>query len=573
MSQTRLGHGMLRVLYFLTAGILLTHAQDRPNILWITVEDMSAHLGCYGDAYAHTPHLDRFAKESVRYTQAYATAPVCSPSRSCLITGVYAQTLGTHQMRSAFAIPQTIRAWPAFLRAAGYHTTNRVKTDYNTSSEPRLIEEAWNESSPQAHWRQRSQKAQPFFAVFNDMTTHQSRSMTWPYAQFQKEVQALLPEEHHHDPDKAPVPPYYPDTPVIRKTIARHYDCISVMDANTGALLQALEDDGLEEDTIVFFFSDHGRGLPRGKRVLHDSGMHVPLMIRFPSKYQHLAPAQPGETVDRLVSFVDFPPTVLSLLGLTIPEYMQGIPFLGAASATQSPRQVVYGARDRVDEVFDFSRSVRTKDFLYIRNYMPHYGWNQRSVYPDQGEIRQEFYGKARLDSMNQAQRAFAGPTRPEEELYAVVEDPHQIHNLASNETHAETLAQMRTLLREQALATRDLGFLDELDQHHMTQDRTAYELGRDPQHFPLADAITDAATRFQPRESSEDVLVQQLASEHPFIVLRAVRELELRKRHSSKARKAVETTLAKWGDRKDTPLGLFIRFCCQSILGIHEPY
>lgn len=229
-------------------------AEDRPNLLWITVEDMSATLGCWGDDYADTPQIDALAKQSVRYTHAFATAPVCSPSRSCLITGVYAQTLGTHQMRSDFLIPDTIRAWPHLLRAAGYFTSNNVKTDYNTGSEKRLIAEAWNENGPEAHWRNRPDPEQPFFAVFNDMTTHQSRSMTWSYDRFRKEVQSQLPMDRVHDPDKAPVPPYYPDTPIVRKTIARHYDCVSVMDDRTGSILRQLKEDGLADDTIVFFF-------------------------------------------------------------------------------------------------------------------------------------------------------------------------------------------------------------------------------------------------------------------------------------------------------------------------------
>ena len=202
---------------------------DRPNVLWITVEDMSPSLGAWGDPYAQTPNLDRLAAESVRYTEAFATAPVCSPSRSTLITGVYATSLGTQRLRSRFPIPAAIKGFPSYLRAAGYYTTNNVKTDYNTSDEARLIGESWNESSETAHWRGRAE-GQPFFAVFNDLTTHQSRSMSWSYEEFQEQVQSRLTPGEIHDPEKAPVPPYYPDTPIVRADLAKHYDNIAALD-------------------------------------------------------------------------------------------------------------------------------------------------------------------------------------------------------------------------------------------------------------------------------------------------------------------------------------------------------
>ena len=202
-------------------------AADRPNILWITAEDMSPVLGCYGDKFAVTPNIDRLAKESVRYTKSFASAPVCSPSRSCLITGCYPTSLNTQQMRSGFAIPKSMRGFPALLRARGYYTTNNVKTDYNTGNYADITKASWNESSTTAHWRKRTEKAQPFFSVFNLMTSHQSRSMVWPYARFKKEVQSTLPPGAIHDPAKVPVPPYYPDTPLIRRELARFYDCVS----------------------------------------------------------------------------------------------------------------------------------------------------------------------------------------------------------------------------------------------------------------------------------------------------------------------------------------------------------
>ena len=347
---------------------------DQPNILWITAEDMSPTLGCYGDKFAITPNIDRLAKQSVRYTKAFASAPVCSPSRSCLITGCYPPSLSTQQMRSGFAIPESMRGFPELLRKRGYYTSNNVKTDYNTGNYAEIIKHSWNESSATAHWRKRTDKTQPFFSIFNLMTSHQSRSMVWPYERFKKEVQSKLSASEIHDPAKTPLPPYYPDTPLIRREVARFYDCVTAMDKEVGDILKQLEKDDLSKNAIVFFYSDHGSGMPRHKRALLESGMHVPLMIRFPKKWQHLAPAKPGTTTERLVSFVDYAPTVLSLTGIAIPEAMQGKPFLG--SKNSKPRRYVYGHRDRVDEVRDLARSVRDSRYLYIRNYMPHLGYN-----------------------------------------------------------------------------------------------------------------------------------------------------------------------------------------------------
>lgn len=545
---------MRRLLCLLLFGLIIpAAAADRPNILWITVEDMSAALGCWGDSYASTPNIDKFASGSVRYTHAFATAPVCSPSRSCLITGLYAQSTGTHQMRSDLPLPARIKGWPSFLRAAGYFTANNVKTDYNTSSLDRLVSESWDDSSAVAHWRGRKDKSQPFFAVFNDMTTHQSRSMVWPAEKFQKEIQSQLSAGEIHDPALAPVPPYYPDTAVIRKTIARFYDCVSVMDKNTGTILQQLADDGLADDTIVFFFSDHGSGLPRHKRSLHDSGMHVPLLIHFPKKYSHLAPAAPGKSIGRLISFVDFPASVLSLLDIEIPDYMQGVPFLGKKSAP--PRTFAYGARDRVDEVFDFARSLRTRDFLYIRNYRPQFGWNQRSVYSDQSEIRHEFY-KLTPDNSTPAQWAYAAPSRPEEELYDLRTDPYQIRNIAS--TQPEILKQMRADQMKTARDIRDLGYVSETKLTELSENTTPFD-------WAIANPAEIQFDNPPALETATD-----LTSDSPIEVLVAIRQMQLQ---GAAPIDAVRATYEKWKDRKDTSLALFIRFSCEAILGIKGTY
>lgn len=463
-------------LLFCVGLALSSFAKDRPNMLWITAEDMSATLGCYGDTYARTPHIDRFAKQSVRYTRAFATAPVCSPSRSCLITGCYAPSLGTQQMRSAFPIPAEMRGFPALMRQAGYYTSNNVKTDYNTANWEEIIAASWDDSSGTASFRNRP-SGKPFFGVFNLMTSHQSRSMVWPYERFQSEVQSRLTTGEIHDPTRAPLPPYYPDTPVIRKTVARFYDCVTAMDKEVGAILRQLEDDGLAEDTIVFFYSDHGSGMPRHKRALFDSGMHVPLLIRFPEKYRHLAPAGPGETVDRLVSFVDFGPTVLHLAGLDVPRAMQGTVFLGTGQLRE--REYVYGHRDRVDEVRDLARSVRDRRFLYLRNYQPHLGYNQPTGWPDLGEIRHEFYRLTDQERMTTAQWQFAGPTRPVEELYDTQTDPLNLTNLAADPKYSHHLKRLRVANRSHIAQARDVGFVPESEVWKTIGTSTPWEAAR----------------------------------------------------------------------------------------------
>ena len=601
----------------------------RPNILWITAEDMSPSLGCYGDPYATTPNIDKLAKESVRYLNAFATAPVCSPARSCLITGVHAVSLGTQHLRSNFPLPDFIHGFPHYLRNAGYYTTNNVKTDYNTSSEKRLIRESWNESSPKAHWRGRKDKAKPFFSIFNLMVSHQSRSMVYPYEKFQEEVQSKLTPEQIHDPAKAPVPPYYPDTPVVRRTLARFYDCVTVTDQQVGDILRQLEEDGLADETIVFFYSDHGSGLPRHKRAALDSGLHVPLLIRFPEKFKHLASGKAGATTARLVSFVDFAPTTLSLLDLPIPDYMQGVPFLG--SKTAKPRKYVFAARDRVDEAYDFARATRDKRWLYVRTYRPDLSFNQPTYYSDMGEVRYEFYKLAKLSKMSASQRDYAGPVRPLEALYDCLADPMNLKNLATDRKHLKELNRLRNIQGEWVRKVRDSGFLPEELVKTMSQDSTPYEATREEKDFPpeeLIDATEligideerrdelldllgeddpalrywgliglgehdyicetcyddlkyvledeagcnriEAAALLHENEQKEGLpaLLKELRGNDPDLVLRTSRALELLGPLSKPAIPAMKKVLAKWRKkRKEGPLGLFIEFSLEAAL------
>lgn len=494
------------LLLFFLAQWAMAAPLEQPNILWISAEDMSPVLGCYGDKDAITPNIDKLSLKSVKFTHAFATAPVCSPSRSCLIQGVAAPSQGTHQMRSAFPIPKSWKGFPSLLRKAGYYTTNNVKTDYNTANFQDIIQASWDESSPKAHWR-KGPKGKPFFSVFNLMTSHQSRSMVWPYEQFKKDVQSKLSPEMIHNPDKITLPSYYPDTPTIRREHARFYDCVTAMDREVGQILKQLKADGHLDNTIIFFFSDHGSGMPRHKRSLFDSGLKVPLLVHLPKKYQHLSPQKMGRDNNRLVSFIDYAPTVLTLAGLEVPSHMQGQNFM----AKTFKREYVFGHRDRVDEVIDLARSVRSKKYLYIRNYMPFLSHFQDSSWPDLGDIRKDFkLARTQKGELSEAQWQFISGTRPIEELYDCEADPDNIHNLALNKDYQATLQEMKQALSTHALSTRDLGFLSESYQWERTQNNRAHLT--DEEHRNIFDAAEAMGRATQSQH------LEGLQSNHPAV-------------------------------------------------------
>lgn len=459
----------------------------RPNILWITCEDMSPNLGCYGDAYAVTPHLDRLASQSVRYLSAFAPIGVCAPSRSTLITGMYASSLGTLHMRCQGQLPTEVKCFSEYLRQAGYYCTNNVKTDYNFTPP----KNAWDESSTRAHWRKRG-KDQPFFSVFNITTTHESQ-IRLPEDLYRKRTSHFTPRERH-DPTKAPLPPYHPDLPEVRRDWARYYDMITVMDSEAGAILRQLEEDGLVDDTIVFFFSDHGSGMPRSKYWLYDSSIHVPLIVRFPARFREPAPADPGGTSDQLVSFVDFAPTVLSLAGAAIPAHMQGRAFLGRQAA--QPRDYVFGFRNRMGTRTDMIRCVRDHRYKYIRNYMPFmpYFRHQYPAYHIQIPTMRIWQQLAEEGKLTGPPAQFMTLTKPSEELYDTRSDPWEIRNLASDPALASVLERMRPAMRAWMSEIRDLGLLAEADLRTRFGEQSPYDaVRRDPACYPL-ERIQEAA-------------------------------------------------------------------------------
>jgi len=438
--------------------------EERPNILWITSEDNGPFFGCYGDEYANTPNLDKFAADGILYENAFANAPVCAPARNTLITGMYACSLGTHNMRSRNPIPEEFRFFTQYLREAGYYCSNRSKEDYNTIKP----EGVWDESSREATWKKRA-SGQPFFSVVNYTVTHES---------------SLHKIEHViHDPAKVPLPPYHPDTPEIRHDWAQYYDKVTELDHQVGELLAELERDGLAKNTIVFYYSDHGGVLTRSKRFLYDSGTHVPLIIRFPEKYRYLPPGALGSRTDRLVSFVDFGPTVLSLAGVQIPEHMQGEAFLGAQERQE--RDYVYLFRGRMDERFDMMRSVRDKRYKYIRNYMPHRPWAQHLNYLWRMQTTQ-IWERLYLEGKADGPERYFFQSKPIEELYDTWEDPHEVRNLAKNIDYAEKLSEMRGALKDWIFDIKDTGFLPEGEMIARSGDDSPFEMAHDPARYNI---------------------------------------------------------------------------------------
>ncbi len=441
---------------------------DRPNILWVSFEDTTPRYGCYGDSVARTPNLDRLAAGGCRFPNAFCTAPVCAPSRSAVITGMYQTSIGTHHMRTTHrnratpemptpysaVIPHYAKCFPEYMRAAGYYCTNNSKTDYQFT--PPVT--AWDWCREGCHWRTRGE-GQPFFAVFNPTTTHESGM--WEEK-----------GEPETDPDSVTLPPYLPDTLECRKALARQYDHIAQNDRLLGELLDQLEEDGLAENTIVFHWSDHGEGLPRSKRWPYDSGIRVPLIVRWPGGLE------PGNVDERLVSMIDLGPTVLSLCGLPVPAHMQGQPFIGPEA---KEREYVYATRDRYDESYDMVRAVRDRRYKYIRNFRPDLPRLLWVPYRNRHPIMREIWRRYVAGTLEGPQRWFAETSRPVEELYDLAADPHEMANLAADDSYAAVLKRMRAALAEWRQEVGDLGEMDELQ-----MKRRWYPDGEQPTTGPV---------------------------------------------------------------------------------------
>ena len=442
----------LSIIIFACLGVALAQSPaPLPNILWISCEDLSPHFDFYGDNSVATPNLTRLSKEGITYDNVFTTAGVCAPSRCAIITGVNQVTAGGHNMRTllipektglpksySIVTPDGIKAFPEYLRGKGYYCTNNSKTDYQFVAPPTV----WDEISEKASWRNR-QKGQPFFAVVNFMVTHES--------------QVWMRKNHpmHVDPSKVKLPPLYPDTDTVRRDVARFLSNVADLDSLVGILLHELEEDQLTENTIIFFWSDHGDGLPFFKRELYDRGLHVPLVIRFPGKIDA------GKRDARLISSIDFAPTVLSLAGIEPPSYMQGKAFLGKYKANK-PNTYIYAARDRMDSEYDRVRAVRDTRYKYIRNFHPELPLYQNIEYRLQQGMMKEILQLKEKGELNSTQMKWFVPTKPAEELYDLSNDPYELNNLATDAKQQATLNRFRKEMDRWLMEAKDLGAVEE---------------------------------------------------------------------------------------------------------------
>jgi len=450
---------------------------DPPNFLWIVSEDNGPFLGCYGDSFATTPNLDNLATQGILYENAFANAPVCAPARSTIITGMYPPSMGTQNMRSVYPIPDSIKFFPQYLRAEGYYCTNNSKEDYNMPKP----EGVWDESSRKAHYKNRAE-GQPFFAIFNIGISHESS------------VHKSIPtEELRHDPALVKLPPYHPDTPDMRHDWAQYYDKIEDMDARVGEILAELKEADLADNTIVAYYSDHGGVIARSKRFIYESGTHVPMIWRFPEKYKHLAPGDAGSRTDRLVSFIDLAPTMLSVAGVQIPEYIQGKAFLGEQQA--EPRDYVHLFRGRMDERMDKVRAVRDKKFRYIKNYMPHRIYGQYIEYLWRAPSCRSWEDAYLAGNCNEAQSAF-WQEKPAEELYDVTADPWEVNNLAGDPAYADILQKMRQETNGWMTEIKDTGLMPEGEMSTRNQKQPSFNYARSGDYdFPRIKYAADVAT------------------------------------------------------------------------------
>ena len=469
---------------------------ERPNFVWINTHDVSArNLGCYGDNYATTPHLDKLAEEGVRYANAFASGPICSPARTSIFTGMHQTTVGTHHHRSFARRPDFVQMLPHYLLAAGYNCS-AINTDLNTGIDP----DEW------AAYQSNDALLEPFFAVYSFGESHASVFKLTP-EQARKQRSSLLKDEELHDPDNAPLPVFIPNTPLARERTALFYDGLMQVDRHVGEVIENLVSTGVMDNAIVFFWSDHGTGFPRGKTHVYDDGLRVPLIIRFPERYQHLAPGPPGTVVDDLVMTMDMGASVLSMMDVQIPNHFQGQAFLGKQK--EPHRDYVCGARDRLDNCNEVIRTIRNERYRYIRNFLPHrpYAsfWPDGGFFatpPEKGTPEHDFWDTSCLpgeQKVHDPDGVFLLPIpkaysayliwqakKPFEELYDIENDPEEIANLADDPEYSDRKDQMRTQLFAWMIETRDLGLIDETEMivRATEYDGVNYEVGAHCEHY-----------------------------------------------------------------------------------------
>ncbi|MDG2389223.1 MAG: sulfatase-like hydrolase/transferase [Planctomycetaceae bacterium] len=443
------------VLSFLVLGFVSSlQAADRPNFLWILSEDNSKHfLKLFDEHGAETPNIAKLAEQGLIFNHAFSNSPVCSVARTTLITSVYAPRLGTQYHRKIYTVPmpEGWKMFPAYLNDAGYYTSNNSKKDYNAEE----TANTWNDSSKKSSWRKRPDKSQPFFHMQTFGDSHES---SLHFSQKQMETQKT-----DTDPDSVFIAPVHPETPTFRYTYARYHDRIQVIDQKVGQLVKQLKDDGLLEETFIFYFGDHGGVLPGSKGYANERGLHVPLVVRVPEKFQHLVDTKTNTRVDGFVSFIDFGPTLIKLAGLDVPEHMDGKPFLGegVSMIEVNARDEAFGHADRFDEKYDMVRTLRKGDLKYHRNYQSYYPDGLQNNYRYKMLAYQEWRELYHAGKLNAVQAAFFEPKAPEA-LYDLANDPYETKNLAGDPAYAEKLVTMREKVGDKVRSMPDLSIFPE---------------------------------------------------------------------------------------------------------------
>ena len=485
-------------------------AADKPNILWIVSEDNDSQwLGCYGNKQAQTPNIDHLAKHGVLFNHAYSNAPVCAVARSTILNGAYAISQGTQHMRSRHRIPAKYKSYVGYLKDEGYYCTNRSKTDYNFEGNDKAI---WDSCSKSAHYDSRPDGV-PFFTIFNLTVSHESSLFSDRIARNRRK--GLIPKTSRITPENVTLPPYLPDLPAIRSDLAIYHDNITALDAEIGKILAELKAKGLSENTIVFYYSDHGGVTPRGKRYLKNTGVKVPLIVHIPEKWQALSPHTAGQRVDEVVSFVDLAPTLLSLLGIDKPQQMQGRAFLGSKRTAAPDEHYALLYADRFDELYGMRRGITDGRWKYIHRFTPHLTAAPYSFYQFGQAGWKAWQAAWEKDNLADRYKKIWEPDQVIEELFDTNADPWEIKNLAADPAHRHQLTKMRGQLRSSMINARDTGLVPEPMFKILGGNATIANY-MESQHAMLPELVDLALMASERDIKNLDQLIKLTESEHP---------------------------------------------------------
>ena len=541
-TKTRLLNKIALLAFFVSCTLPLTGKVIKPNILWITSEDNSIEwISCYGSKNAKTPNIDQLAKEGFRYLYCFDNGAVCAPTRSSWITGMHSISNGTQPMRSGFEIPATISFYNELLQKAGYFTSNCSKTDYNLRGpKGRNPKEFWDYSGGDyaGTWKKRKE-GQPFFTVYNIGDSHESRAFGDH-------------KDESIDPEKMILAPYHPDLPEMRNTYAKYASAISRMDSLVGQAIENLKQDGLYENTIIVYNSDHGGVLARSKRFLYSSGIHCPLIVRIPEKMKALYPKgkTPGSTMDRIVSFIDMPKTWISLTGAEMTDNFQGRIFLGPNTEPES--QYHFSWRERADERFDNVRVMRDKQFAYHKNYAPFAPNGQYLAYMHNMKATGAWERHHLAGKTNAVTGRFFEP-RPSEEFYDNFKDFHNIDNQIDDPLHQTKIKELKKELRRQQLKYFDSGLMPEEMRNRIIKEKntTVYAFVRDPKLYPLAQYLDYSDLALTRKKKNLKTFIKGLADEDPVKRYWSVIGLLLLEKQAKPAIPELKKVL---GDRDEIP-------------------